>query len=1290
MGRLRRLLVRLLALFVVSCALLISLAKLALPWLAAHPENIAAYLSKATGTPVSIKSASAEWDAQLQIRVSGMRIGADGGMEVGSARLRVDPFGFLPARRWLRDIEVVGPELSLIYENGTWVAQGLGQSNDVDANLASRLRLLDAVSQISIRDARLNIHTPSGDLLTLQRANLALRRRGDRLLAALQFPVPELAGAATSTPLTAKNQLTVRVNWQARSETANFYFQTERTQFSVLAELAALFQQRSLLPTRDLDSLAGELDLRAWLTVRADKVAAGTLQLSARDARQQGSLDLAIHSVDGENWPGEIRFGEQHVPLFAKLDTLRRRTQLHIAAPDAPLPLQALSRALGAHIPVHMASLLGKLDAQGTLTQATASVNWPSAMATAAPSIGLDWRAELHLQGVQFKAVERGPGVRNLDAIVRIDSQGAHAELSGKNFVLDLPNSFRKPIEVGTLSLQGAIWPQPEGWRDGFFAELADVVLQAPGYDATAYVRFEKLPQQTAQMSASIDVTRGDISKAGQFWVKKNMSDKAIAWLDAALVKGQTGRAKAIYRTPLARAEFPFLAAQGRFEADFELKQSHIRFSPEWPVVKVTTGEFNLLNNSISARAVSGEIAGNPVTELYGNIGNFKEPIVQLSVRGGKDFAPLLALIRQCPIGKNFGANFVGLKGVGPTQVELALSIPLKPGLGEQKITGQAQLQAVQLDNPDWQLSLAELNGTMDFDRIGLRARGLNAQQFALPVKADVAIGQTHTGQSDLLVDAAIYGPMPPTKLFSQEPILAPILSAVSGQSDWQVRVKTVRERTPDPQIIALDGAELASPNAAASAFGPSQTTIELSSDLHGVTIKLPEPLGKTETQKRPLRLSVPTENNSSRALVLDIANDVRFVAQLSSPEREFRGVLSLGDEKVGEMPDKGLRIRGAIEKLDLSEWAPLVGGTAATGAIKLADVQIQANALGGAFSSLPGAMRFNAAPLDEGWKIQVDASAAKGMLELHGADGSQTLTAQFDHLYLPEVSGSSTLDWALDPSAVPIVHLYIADFSIGSAKLGVTRVESFPTNEGMRIDLLESKSPDLTLSGSGDWVNNATENISRFKLNFSSPDLGRMLASLGFSGHVAGGQTLAELDAHWSGSPINFALAKLSGTLDVWVGEGRFLELSPGAGRLFGLLSLRELPRRLALDFSDFFSSGMSFSEIKGSFDFQSGNAFTKNMLIKAPAADISITGRTGLSARDYEQVAQVRPKVGMLPLVGAIAAGPAGAAAGLLAQGVLEGEKTLAAEYTIRGTWEAPEVLKTATARDPKKSQR
>ena len=130
------------------------------------------------------------------------------------------------------------------------------------------------------------------------------------------------------------------------------------------------------------------------------------------------------------------------------------------------------------------------------------------------------------------------------------------------------------------------------------------------------------------------------------------------------------------------------------------------------------------------------------------------------------------------------------------------------------------------------------------------------------------------------------------------------------------------------------------------------------------------------------------------------------------------------------------------------------------------------------------------------------------------------------------------------------------------------------------------------------------------------------MMDALGFPGLIDGGQTTAEIDAIWPGPPSAFALAKLeTGAITLKVAEGRILEVEPGVGRFFGLLSLSEIPRRLSLDFSDFFRSGLSFNSITGTFGLDKGNAYTSNLVIKSPAADIAISGRTGLRAKDYDQ---------------------------------------------------------------------
>jgi uncharacterized protein YhdP len=144
----------------------------------------------------------------------------------------------------------------------------------------------------------------------------------------------------------------------------------------------------------------------------------------------------------------------------------------------------------------------------------------------------------------------------------------------------------------------------------------------------------------------------------------------------------------------------------------------------------------------------------------------------------------------------------------------------------------------------------------------------------------------------------------------------------------------------------------------------------------------------------------------------------------------------------------------------------------------------------------------------------------------------------------------------------------------------------------------------------------------------------------------------------------------------------------------LLGLFSIAELPRRLLFDFGDVFRKGMAFDSIRGNFTLGNGDAVTHDLEIRGPAADIKVDGRTGLRAHDYDQTVSVFPKVGStLPLLGAVAGGPVGAAAGLALQGLLGSGLAQASgtTYKVTGSWEKPLIVKInpapagSTARPP-----
>jgi hypothetical protein len=84
--------------------------------------------------------------------------------------------------------------------------------------------------------------------------------------------------------------------------------------------------------------------------------------------------------------------------------------------------------------------------------------------------------------------------------------------------------------------------------------------------------------------------------------------------------------------------------------------------------------------------------------------------------------------------------------------------------------------------------------------------------------------------------------------------------------------------------------------------------------------------------------------------------------------------------------------------------------------------------------------------------------------------------------------------------------------------------------------------------------------------------------------------------------------------------------------------------------------------------------------MLIDAPAARITMHGRAGFRARDYDLTIDVVPHLGgALPVVGAVIGGPVGAAAGLVVQGLVgKGiNRAAGSVYRVTGSWDKPRIV-------------
>ena len=321
-------------------------------------------------------------------------------------------------------------------------------------------------------------------------------------------------------------------------------------------------------------------------------------------------------------------------------------------------------------------------------------------------------------------------------------------------------------------------------------------------------------------------------------------------------------------------------------------------------------------------------------------------------------------------------------------------------------------------------------------------------------------------------------------------------------------------------------------------------------------------------------------------------------------------------------------------------------------------------------------------------WLVQVDGEKVSGSVFVpYDFTADRALVLDMERLILPGddtvTEGVATPEQApSDPRKLPAISVKAAEFGLGERMFGTLEAEFTRTPEGLVSDSIIAQDPTFGVVSSGQWVVDDDDPRgfrSSMTASLTSNDVVQTMQRLNYQPGIVSSDMGILFDVSWSGGPRLDFLESLDGDVQVRLGVGRLVEVEPGAGRVFGLMSIVALPRRLSLDFRDVFQKGFGFDRIEGAFRLVDGTAYTCNLLLEGPAAAIAIVGRSNLVERSYDQTAVVSANVGnTLPLVGVVVAGPQVAAALLLFSQIFK--KPLQdmgrTYYSVAGSYDEPTV--------------
>ncbi len=254
-----------------------------------------------------------------------------------------------------------------------------------------------------------------------------------------------------------------------------------------------------------------------------------------------------------------------------------------------------------------------------------------------------------------------------------------------------------------------------------------------------------------------------------------------------------------------------------------------------------------------------------------------------------------------------------------------------------------------------------------------------------------------------------------------------------------------------------------------------------------------------------------------------------------------------------------------------------------------------------------------------------------------------------------------------------------LLETTFGPLKMNIISKEG-----GFILDNIAIKNDNLLVTGAVELIKK-TDQLHNYSTTvdaqLKSQNTKALMEEFGFQGILSSKNLTIDLDLFWPYIPSSDAVFDANGTVKVNIEDGQITAIDPIAGKVLGLLSIAELPKRLVLDFSDIFKKGLSFNRLSGEFQFKQGRAYTCNLAMEGTSVDIVLVGVTDMIGETYDQLAMVRPLLSdALPMGGAVFGGPGVAAAVYLFTKLLRKPlKNIGVSYySIGGTWDNPTIEK------------
>jgi uncharacterized protein (TIGR02099 family) len=929
-------------------------------------------------------------------------------------------------------------------------------------------------------------------------------------------------------------------------------------------------------------------------------------------------------------------------------------------------------------LPAELSQKINSLSPTGKLDNLL--LNWEGKQ-----SITKRYQFNAKFNDLGILAYEKIPGFNNLTGEVKANQNSGQITLSTQNAKLDFKDVLRWPIPVDKLA--GNISWNINDKEITIKASQLNIISQ----HLAGTINAEYL--MDGNKGGYLDLTgkfgKGNAQYAS-FYYPTILGKDTLHWLDTSIL---SGRAEDINLTVKGRlADFPFVdshnnlnAKLGLFRVSAKISNSTLEYGADWPLIEGLGLDLLFEGKRMELNANAGHILGNQIIKSKTIIAQLDadSPILSIQSDLKGPIAEGIKFVNKSPVSTVTLGFTDNLKTSGEGKLSLGLKIPLQD-VNSAQYKGLYQITNGSMDSESIP-ALTNINGALAFTESSLSAKNINANAFGSPVVVNIDSGKdkvVHVSAKGRLNDVAIK-----QVLLDQDPVNRSWVKGanyISGSTDW------FSDITIQKPVVSIN----------------------VRSDLLGITSRLPAPFNKAANERWNMRIDKKQDANID-TITMSLANKLAAKIIRTGENNILKidhGSIRLNANTAGAINSnelttnvelsnaKGMQIYGNLDYLDADAWRDVMqdfsGSSKQSSTLPIQKLAVKINTLD-IFDRRINQLKISNNSDKDGLHANIQSKEISGDLQWISQNNGK-LIARLSNLTIPESApnrAKTTKEVAPKEffkleQDYPSLDITADNFEFNKKNFGALELVAYPQKDNWNIQKLKLSTPEGQINAEGQWNNWVRNPNTSLSITWDIKNLGKTLRDFGYPDTIKDGDGTLTGQLNWPGSPHEFNPAGMNGKFQLSVNKGQILKVQPGVGRLLGLLSLQSLPRRLTLDFRDLFSNGFAFDKIDATVKIDKGVMRSDNFTMSGPAAEVNIKGETNLQNETQHLKVKVFPHVSDSLSLAALAGGPLVGAVAFLAQKILKDplNKIASSEYEIIGTWDDPQEMKPAESKEIK----